>query len=209
MPITPVSTAALTTTALDGTGVFDTLIRANKAHLDAEFAKNRIKGAEYATVYLGSLQAVLSASIQFLLTKDKASLDADLVAQQILNAAKEHEVLESTKCKLNAEFDVLVLTKLKVQQETALLLQKVLTEKAQTIAAGVDATSLVGVQKGLYTAQTAGFTRDAEQKAAKILVETWSARRMTDEATSANSTNKLDDASVGSAVDKLLTGVGI
>lgn len=212
----------LTQATLEGTGVFDTLMRANKAHLEAEFAKNRIKGSEYATVYLGSLEAVLRASVEFLLQSSKAAdeialLQAQtaLVTQQTANAVAEGLnipiqglVLTAQKCKLDAEFDLIGLEKLKTAAETSLLNQKTVTEAAQVTALGVDDNSVIGKQKALYGAQTAGFTRDAEQKVAKMMSDTWSVRRTTDEATSANTTNVLDDAAIGRAINKMLAGVG-
>ena len=352
----------LTQTTLDGSGVFDTLMRSMKAHLEAEYQKGRIKGAEYSTVYLGSLTAVLDASLNFLLQREKVALEAELMAQQILvaeaevakanamvlvaeqevlkaqiekdillankgkipveiahleaqtafigqqrtnliaeglnipkqgtlldaqksvqtqqalnlateklhieaqtslvnqqktnltaeslnipkqgllidaqanvqtqqqlnmakellhteakitltanqsaNAVTEGLVLAAQKCKLDAEFDLLKEQTLKGAAETALLTQKVVTERAQTLAVGVDADSVLGKQKALYQAQTDGFTRDAEQKAAKLMVDSWNVRRTTDEGTVADSTNKLADFYVGSAVSKLLAGVG-
>lgn len=295
----------LTDATLGGDGVFDVLMQANKAHLDDQFNSDRIKGPEYATVYLGSLQAVMGTALQFLLQKNAANQDALLKAKQLelaevqlqiaqaqllqtqaqtaqiqaqtsvagqqllnlqdelLTAAKqrdkldkealnlvdqglliqaqtaltvqqktnlvsqelqidaetaltvqktdnaliEKDVLIAQKCKLQVEFDVLNLTKTKTTAETNLLQQKIETEKAQITALGVDADSVVGRQKALYVAQTNGFTRDAEQKAAKLMVDTWNVRRTTDEGTQANTTNKLDDSSVGRAVTKLLDGI--
>lgn len=222
MTIAPIVLADLTQTTLDGTGVFDTLMRANKAHLESEYTKGRIKGAEYATVYLGSLEAVLNASLAFLLQKDKNAQEALLIEKQILkvqaetslvtqqtaNAVIEGTVLTAQKCKLDAEYDNLILAKQKTVEETTLLLWKTNTEKAQTLAAGVDENSVVGKQKALYGAQTSGFTRDAEQKAAKVMVDSWNVRRTTDEATVADGTNMLNDASIGRIVGKLLAGVG-
>ena len=209
MPTALITLADLTTTTLNGTGVFDVLMRANKAHLDEEFTKGRIKGPEYATVYLGSLQAVLSASLQFLLQRDKVNQEVKLLEQNTANAVIEGTVLTATECKLRAEFDVLMLTKDKTAQETNLLLQKVVTERAQVTALGVDADSVVGKQKALYAAQTAGFTRDAEQKAAKVMVDSWNVRRTTDETgVDGNMDNMLNDVAVGRAVSKLLAGVG-
>lgn len=212
----------LTTTTLEGTGVFDVLMRANKAHLQAEFDKGRIKGTEYATVYLGALEAVMQTSLQYVLQREKMEAEVALVRaqteqaaaqmalteQQTLNAVTENLVLLAQECKLKAEFDVLMETKLKTAQETELLLWKVNTEKAQTVALGVDEDSVVGKQKALYTAQTTGFTRDAEQKAAKLMVDSWNVRRTTDEGTVADGVNNLNDAAVGRAVIKLLNGVG-
>lgn len=331
--MTTIAVSDLTQATLEGTGVFDVLMRANKAHLEAEFNKNRIKGAEYATVYLGSLTQVMQTALQFLLTKEKTDLEAQLLQKQILlaqveidkanaqtqlliqqkanliaealnlpkqgllidaqkevqtqqklnliqenlNISKQGDVLEAQKfqiaqqttnllaeslnipkqgllidankaqvvqqtdnllatklqveaqtllvtqqkanaiiegtvlvaqeCKLRAEFDLITSNTLKSAQETTLLAQKVTTERAQTIALGVDDNSVVGRQKLLYQAQTTGFTRDAEQKAAKLLIDTWNVRRTTDEGTVADGVNMLNDVAVGRAVNKLLTGV--
>jgi hypothetical protein len=247
MPATPLT--ELTEASLTGKGVFDVLMAAQREHLDAEFNKNRIRGPEYATVYLGSLEATLATALQFLMQGKKSGLEAELLAQQIelakvelqkaqaelallqdqqgklaaeiaqltaqtalttqqtANAVIEGTVLTATKCKLDAEFDNLVLTKAKIVAETTLLNQKTATEKAQITALGVDADSVVGKQITLYGAQAAGFARDAEQKAAKILVDSWNARRMTDEATVADAVNQLNDAAIGRVVSKLLTGV--
>ena len=88
----------LTTAKIGGTGVFDTLMTVTKAHLQAEFDAQRIKGADFATVYLGSLTQVLGQSVAFLLAKDKAQYDAQiaeanvrLVEAQILLVQKQIE----------------------------------------------------------------------------------------------------------------------
>jgi hypothetical protein len=220
--VTPLTIADLTTAQVDGTGVYDTLMRAQKEHLEQEYKAGRIKGTDYATVYLGSMQATLNGALQFLLEKDKAyqtaqKLEADialataqkaLVEQQTLNAVAEHTVLVAQECKLRAEFDLMQENVLKATSEVALLNQKLLTERAQTTTLGVDADSVIGRQKALYNAQTGGYQRDAEQKAADLMFRSWATRRTTDEATVADATNKLSDVHVGRAVEKLLTGVG-
>lgn len=213
--MTTITTADLTTATIDGAGVFDVLMRAAGAHLEAEFNKNRIKGTEYSEVYLGSMTQVMQTASAFLLTKQKADLEAQLLQKQIalaeqqrLNAVAENAVLVAQECKLRAEYDLTMANITRTNEEIALLTQKVATERAQTTALGVDADSIVGRQKGLYLAQTDGFKRDAEQKAAKVLVDSWNVRRTTDEGTVADSTNMLNDATVGRAVNKLLAGVG-
>ena len=261
----------LTTANITGGGVFDVLMRAVKAHLDEEFKQARLRGPEYATVYLGALDQTMQTALAFLLQNQKASkelllldkqieaatvevekaqaelellnlnkdkipaeigqiqaqtqlvgqqktnlvaeklgIDARtaLTGQQTLNAVKENLVLVAQECKLKAEFDMIQATTLKTQEELNLLAQKTATERAQTTAMGVDVDSIIGRQKALYAAQTSGFARDAEQKAAKLLADTWSVRRTTDEGTVADSTNKLNDATIGRAIDKLLAGVG-
>lgn len=282
---TPIAISDLTQATLDGQGIFDVLMRANKEHLEAEFAKDRIKGTEYSTVYLGSLTQVLQTAMQFLINKEKTSLENQLLEKQIqlaqtqidktlsekaqveaqtqlinqqrlnliaeaanvpkqgalidaqkavqeqqvlnlssqrlqieaetdlteqrkINAVTENTVLIAQECKLRAEFDLTMGNVTKVAQETSLLTQKVATERAQITSLGVDADSVVGRQKALYQAQTDGFKRDAEQKAAKLLVDTWNVRRTTDEGTVADGTNLLNDATIGRAITKLLAGVG-
>jgi hypothetical protein len=245
----PITLNDLSTASLDGSGVFDVLMKSMKTHLEQEFKLNRIKGPEYSTVYLGSLTAVLNGSVQFLLSKDKAANDAALIAAQIrlvdaqilqtsaqtrlveaqiikqatdklltdqqiinlaseaLNIPKQGAVLDAQKCKLEAEFDLLILNKDKTVQETTLLALKGVTERAQTSGVAVDADSIVGRQKSLYAAQTSGFARDAEQKAAGVLVDAWKISVTASDSATANSLNKLDDSTVGRVVDKLLSGV--
>jgi hypothetical protein len=185
--MTTIAITALSTEQLDGTGAFDVLMRAVKAHLEAEFTAGRIRGPEYAQVYLGSLELAMKTALEFVL---------------------QRQVVEATVCKLKAEFDLTVKTTTKTNQETLLLTQKTATEKAQILDIGVDANSVIGKQKALYQAQTDGFKRDAEQKAAKLLADTWSVRRTTDEGTVADGTNMLYDTAIGRAVNKLLAGVG-
>ncbi len=240
----------LTDTTLDGAGVFDKLMRVNKAHLETELLKSRITGPEYSQVYLSAFQAVLSGSLQFVLQSQKASLESLVLEQQIekskaevtvaqeqinliraqvalaeqqvlnaqqdllnsqqalLNAEQDLKVGIAQECKLKGEFDLIVAQTAKVASETTLLAQKLVTEQAQTQSGSVDENSVVGRQKALYAAQTAGFSRDAEQKVAKILVDTWNVRRTTDEGTVTSDVNKLTDVEVGRAVNKLLNGVG-
>ena len=262
--MTAITLKDLTEAKLDGAGVFDQLMVAAKAHLDAEQKKGTIKGPEYSQVYIGQVQAILQTSVQFLFNQQKIGLEAQLLEQQIelakvqvaqanaqialieaqtaaskadkalneaqeakvraetlnvpkqgaiLDVQKDNEVLQgkvlvAQECKLKAEFDLTQQSTLKAGAETDLLVQKVATEKAQILGLGVDDNSVVGRQKALYKAQTDGFTRDAEQKAAKIMIDSWNVRRTTDDGTVADTVNKLNDANIGRAVDKLLGGVG-
>lgn len=236
MTVSEITIDSLTTGALNGTGVFDALMRAAKVHLDGEFNADRIRGPEYSTVYLGQLESSMSTALNFLATRQKIGLEAqllelqvelagveiqkanatllqieaqtELIKQQKDNAAVENAVLMAQECKLRAEYDLTLQTTAKAAGETALLAQKHATERAQVLGTGVDEDSVVGRQKRLYQAQTDGFTRDAEQKTAKLLIDTWSARRMSDDGTQVDGVNKLDDATIGRAVTKLLAGVG-
>lgn len=131
-----------------------------------------------------------------------------LLDQQTANELTQNELMLKQICKLQAEFDVLMEQKLKTLAETGLLTQKRATEKAQISGTGVEDNSVVGRQMSLYKAQTDGFTRDAEQKVAKLMVDSWNVRRTTDEGTVADGTNMLSDNNIGRAINKLLSGVG-
>lgn len=144
-----------------------------------------------------------------LVPKQGELLDAQLVVaeQQGINAEVEKRVLEGQVCKLAAEFDYTKQNVLKAAGEVTLLAQKTATEKAQIIGLGVDADSVVGRQKALYVAQTTGFARDAEQKAAGLYVDVWKTLRMTDNEWQANATQGLDDATMGGVLSKLRQGI--
>lgn len=383
--MTEIVLADLTQTTLDGEGVFDVLMRANRAHLEAEFKQNRIKGPEYATVYLGSLESVMRTSMEFLLQRKRIGLEAQLLEKQIilaqvavtkaeaelailnaglakiplellqmtaqtdmvnqqiantvdelatailhrahmveetknvvaqnlqlvaqtaqvttqtelaaqqtnnmvleglnipkqgemldaqishtlkqvsiadaeisikgqqvlvsqaevgiaqakltnipkeglhmdaqtamvtqqkesltlqaLNIPKEGLVLDTQVCKGKAEYTAITTQTARTEIESTLLTQKIATEKAQVTALGVDDNSVLGKQKLLYAAQTEGFTRDAEQKVAKLMVDTWNVRRTTavDDG-EISDTNMLTDGHIGLAVTKMLSGVKV
>lgn len=211
----PISALTEGSNSTSGTGVFDELMKAANAHIKAEYKAGRIKGTDYATVYLGGMQAVLQQSTQFLLSKQKADKEAELLAEQVEsenlrqeNLQAENAVLVAQECKLRGEYDLLMEQKLKTVAETALLNQKKVTEQAQTSGVGVGPDSVIGKQIALYEAQAKGYVRDAEQKVAKLMVDTWNVRKTMDESgAAADDRNKLGDDYIGAVIQKLLDGV--
>lgn len=193
----------LTTGTLDGAGVFDALMRANKVHLQNEFDKGRIRGPEYATVYLGALQSVMQTAVAYLLQSQKVTLEAQLIEQQI-------ELIRQQRVNLLDDLTTNTAQRSKLASELTLLAQKTITEKAQVESAGVATDSVIGRQKAVYAGQAEGYIRDAEQKAAQIMVQTWNTRMLSDsDVTNYDSVNKIADVYVGGAVSKMLTGVGV
>jgi hypothetical protein len=55
----------ITTGIVDGTGHFDQMMKAINAQIDYQYQQGRIKGSDYATVYLGALQYALQLSTQY------------------------------------------------------------------------------------------------------------------------------------------------
>lgn len=72
-----------------GNGVFDVLIQVVERHIENQYEENRITGTDYATVYLGSMQSVLSESIKFLLSEQLADKQAETETEKALLIAAQ------------------------------------------------------------------------------------------------------------------------
>ena len=139
----------------------------------------------------------------------------------------EKEVLLLQKDQLAAQITQIGLQSAQIQQQTlllqsqiltdagqrALIKQKTVTEVAQTQDTPTSNTStgysgVVGKQNALYAAQTTGFTRDAEQKAAKLALDILATQLSTDDSMTVENTN-MHPAAIGALVEKLATGIGV
>lgn len=132
----------ITTGSIDGTGIFDQLFKIATLHMDEQYSSSKIRGAEYAKVYLGSITEVLSQSVAFALQKDKLSLELQLLKkdeakldaetdliraqiQQILNSIEvQNDELELKKAESQAQVALLVRQEEKLTQDIALLLKQ-------------------------------------------------------------------------------------
>ena len=218
MPENSINISELTQGGPNGEGVFDRLMQTVEEHIQGEFTKSRIRGTDYANVYLGSLQTTLDQSIRFLLERNNAELvqaqveevqaRTALLVEQRLNAVEERENLVLQRERLTAEIALLGVQKTKTEAEMALLEQRFMTERAQVKEGDIEAGSVLGRQIALYKNQADGFLRDAEQKAAKLLADVWSVRHSSDpDGVFPNEDNQLTDMSVGQAVERLLLGI--
>jgi len=97
-------------------------------------------------------------------------------------------------------------------KQAELLAQKTVTEAAQTVGE-VDANGVssvkgtVGKQQELVHAQTAGFTRDAEQKVLKIMMDSYAVQRSTDSALPPPGGAQADD--LFAFITKAAQGIGM
>lgn len=183
--IEPITNEDLTTKVVDGTGIFDELMTAANAHLSAQWDNERITGTQYAEVYLGQLTAVLQQAVTFLIERDKTYLNNLLVQAQIDLANKQIELADKELEKADKEIELLD-KQIELQElNKELIAQKVKTEKAQIADTvdGVPVTGIIGAQIALYKQQKDGFIRDAEQKALKIISDTWITRKTVDDGT--------------------------
>ena len=218
--IMPVTVDDITQGSVTGTGIFDKLMATVAAQLQAEFKADRITQTDYGQVYVSALNNTLGQAIQFLLTKDQAALQAATLAAQYEKIALEKDILELQKQQLTLQLAQLEQQTLLIQSQIltdaaqrALIKQKTVTEVAQTqdnptsnVSAGY--SGVVGKQNALYAAQTTGFTRDAEQKAAKLALDILATQLSTDDSMTVANTN-MHPAAIGALVQKLATGIGV
>ena len=231
--VAPLTIDDITSGSVTGTGIFDKLMATVAAQLQSEFQADRITKSDYGQVYVSALNATLAQAIQFLLTKDQAAIQAAiligqyekialekaqlqlqneklaldklqteqqtlLIASQILTDGKQRDLITNQITLINSQTQT-------DQAQRNLINQKTVTEAAQTQDGYA---GIVGQQKALYAAQTTGFTRDAEQKAAKLALDILATQLSTDDSMTVANTN-MHPAAIGAMVKKLCDGIGV
>lgn len=112
----------ITTGSIDGSGVFDVVMRGMKAHLTEEYQRSRITGAEYTKAYTALVESAMSQSVQFLVNRDQVFWQAQTAQLAAYTARMQ---FETTKMQLaTAKFQALTakaeygLTKMKISSES-------------------------------------------------------------------------------------------
>lgn len=128
----------LTKNEVEGTGIFDELMRSVKAHLNEEYDAKRITDVNYSSVYLGALQSTMSQAVEFLLKKDAVYENNELTKAKNANLVLEGELLTLKKQELqydiyNAKYKECLLQNQikKIQAETQKTLQDTANAKTQ------------------------------------------------------------------------------
>lgn len=156
-------------------------------------ASQKAKDLEISTYQLATRLPIETAN----LTKQGTLLDIEVTQK-----AKELDIATyELSTKLPAEVA-------SINKQTDLYERKRLTEVAQLDGTAIGATSVLGVQHSLITAQKDGFARDAEQKVAKIMLDTW-VTRVNNDIGEQNNSNLLKDNNLGAVVTKMFTGIGV
>lgn len=87
--ITRLTQEELTTGDVNGTGMFDGLMRSLSAHLNVEHKAGRISGKEYSQAYIAMTQQAMGTAVQYLLNRDQSYWTSQLVQQQAQAAQAE------------------------------------------------------------------------------------------------------------------------
>ena len=139
----------------DGTGVFDKLMHAINGNILVQYDSGRIKGPEYANVYLGSMQTAIMEAMKFLLTKEQIDKDLELKSAQIAAIATENSIKNAQSTK------------------DLLLKDKELLVKQAQINKLADDQLTAGKQRDLYQRQIVGFDDNKYQKLFESQLSSW------------------------------------
>lgn len=81
----------------EGTGVFDIIMKAANENIKIQNQTSRITGAEYAEVYLRTMQTAISESMRFLLNKDQSTKDLEVKQANIDLLNRQREGFDDNK----------------------------------------------------------------------------------------------------------------
>lgn len=145
--------ADLTTGEIGGSGTFDQMMLAFRAHLEKEYAANRISGAEYTKAYAALTAQAMQTAAQYLLGRDTAyfqALSTQLQAQTAqVQLVQARVALQTAMASLQAQrFEALT-----SEANYALTKLKLATESANYDAAAYQVSDILPQQKKMVTEQ--------------------------------------------------------
>ena len=149
--------------------------------------------------------------------EQKVTQETLIAAQQLIDqtaisgdstnrVAAELSILKAQHCKLQEEFNVLKEQKGKIIADASLVGAKTTTEEAQTSSTNIGDDSILASQRSLYVEQADAFKRDAEQKASKIMIDTYNVSKTVDPGIDGNGYG-LSATNVKRTVTTLLDGI--
>ena len=150
--------------------------------------------------------------------EQKVTQETLIAAQQLIDqtaisgdstnrVAAELSILKAQHCKLQEEFNVLKEQKGKIIADASLVGAKTTTEEAQTSSTNIGDDSILASQRSLYVEQADAFKRDAEQKASKIMIDTYNVSKTVEPGID-GSPYGLKASNVEKTVKALLGGIG-
>lgn len=116
------------------TGIFDRLMAAVSANITTQYTENRINSEDFATIYLGSMQSVLSQSMQFALQEQL--VEAQIAGVLADNTLKAKQLQVATLEETIKQFEVTSMLPehlIKIQEEIDLIQ----TQDSETLLDGV------------------------------------------------------------------------
>ena len=87
----------------EGSGVFDVIIKAANENIKIQHKTSRITGAEYAEVYLGTMQTAISEAMKFVLQNNTLAKELELKQAQIAKINAERDLVNAQLAILGAQ----------------------------------------------------------------------------------------------------------
>lgn len=182
------------------------LAQTNKITTETEEAIQRIEELVPSQIALTNIQ---KAQVTAQTGEINYRVSTLLPSQTAQNTAQTAQITYTTSYVLPSQVSLTNAQTSSATAQTALYNQKTVTELAQTTTTPASG-SVMGVQNDLMATQKASYLRDAEQKAAKMLIDTWNVRHTGDPTGNpVSATNRLRNDDIGDAVGKMLTGIGV
>ena len=181
--IGPVDPDAVTNGVTSGPGAFDTFMRGVMAHLQQEYEKGRITGADYTKAYIELAQSCLQMAVQFTLGKGQAFWASQNGQIAGISGRIDMETKRVGYATAKYSYDEIL------PQQKNLVAEQANTARAQTFdyrfseggLPGDPVYGLIGKQKDLYSEQITSFRKDAQTKAGKMFADSWTIQKTVDE----------------------------
>lgn len=185
-----------------------------KALLTQQLATGELQQAKLSEDTLNTIQErsnMVQQGLQITAQTSLLGAQLNLAGKQSLQVEAETAFTSQRTSNAVSEKAQIDKNVLKTQNEIDLLSQKTKTEKAQILDTvdGAEVKGAVGAGITVQRLQAAGFSRDAEQKAAKLATDIWAIKKSTDpDATTVNGTG-LEDVNIQRIMFQLARGIGV
>lgn len=157
--ITPLN---VTEENFDGSGIFDVYMRAGMVHLETQYKASRIKGSDYATAYIATIQLMMTEANKFVIAEFEANMKAKMFGYQLATIKYDALIKESQAKESEAKVDLLCqqVAELKANgaQDRALKAAQIQTQAKQA---------------ELYDRQIKGYDEKNANDNAKTLFDAW------------------------------------
>ena len=157
----------------EGSGIFDVIIKAANENIKIQHKTSRITGAEYAEVYLGTMQSAISEAMKFVLQNDTLAKELELKQAQIAKIDAERDLVNAQIAAFGAQQAKEL--ELKQAQINKLTADKALTD-AQTLAYPAQQAKDIEVKQAnidLLNRQKEGFDDNKYQKLFEAQMNAW------------------------------------
>ena len=157
----------------EGTGIFDIIIKAANENIKIQHKTSRITGAEYAEVYLGTMQSAISEAMKFVLQNDTLAKELELKQAQIAKINAERDLVNAQIAAFGAQQDKEL--QLKDAQIAKINADKELTNAQALAYPEQQAKDLLVKQANidLLNRQREGFDDNKHQKLFEAQMNAW------------------------------------